>query len=383
MGAGFRKIFFGMTVITFMTTCKQIYNPPAIRSNPGWLVVDGFINTGADSTIITLSRTRNLDSVAPVPELNAKISLTGALSESYSFTGLGNGRYAAVNLNLHYNENYQLKIQTTDGKEYLSDTFPARQTPPIDSLTWRHDSVGVSIYAYAHDPQNATKYYRWNYVETWQYHTYIQTIFDFVNGRVARRPLDSLIYNCWKTFNSSDIGIATTEKLSSDVINQQLIQVVPAASEKISVEYSILVNQYAITADAFAYWQNLKKNTEERGSLFDPQPSQLTGNIHCMNNPNEPVLGYIGASSVQQKRIFISNDDLIYWNYKPYYSECSSSPDAMIGINRSQTYEYLVMPNHLYTLIDSVTGGGYIVAQNYCADCREHGGINQKPPFWQ
>jgi len=95
------------------------------------------------------------------------------------------------------------------------------------------------------------------------------------------------------------------------------------------------------------------------------------------------VLGYIGASSVEQKRIFISNDDLPYWNYKAYYAECSSAPDAIIGINKTQVHEYLVMPNHLYTLIDSVPGGGYTIAQNYCADCREHGGINQKPPFWQ
>src|SRR6516162_5529928 len=89
----FRKIFFGMVAVIYLTGCKQPYAPPAIRSNPGWLVVDGFINTGPDSTIITLSRTRNLDSVVADPELNANLTLLGALSESYSFTALGNGRY--------------------------------------------------------------------------------------------------------------------------------------------------------------------------------------------------------------------------------------------------------------------------------------------------
>ena len=32
--------------------CKRDYNPPAIQTNPNLLVIDGFINAGANSTIV-------------------------------------------------------------------------------------------------------------------------------------------------------------------------------------------------------------------------------------------------------------------------------------------------------------------------------------------
>ncbi len=40
--------------------CKKPYDPPAIKSNGSYLVVEGVINSGADSTTIKLSRTVGL-----------------------------------------------------------------------------------------------------------------------------------------------------------------------------------------------------------------------------------------------------------------------------------------------------------------------------------
>jgi hypothetical protein len=56
--------------------------------------------------------------------------------------------------------------------------------------------------------------------------------------------------------------------------------------ERISSRYSTLVRQFAISPNTYNYWQNLK-NTEQLGTLFDAQPSQLVGNAHCAV-PNEP-----------------------------------------------------------------------------------------------
>ena len=364
-----------------MLSCKQQYTPPAIRANPGYLVVDGVLNVGQDSTIITLSRTRNLDSISPVPELQAQVMVLGAFSENYPLKEQGNGRYVADHLNLNYNEVYQLKIITAENKEYLSDTFSAKQTPPIDSLSWKQDTLGVNINLYAHDPTNSTLNYRWDYVETWEYHTAFYSYFDYINGQVVYRDTSDRIYTCWSNFHSSDILLGSTSKLSEDVVNKKLIATVPRGSEKISIRYSILVNQYAITEDALAYWQNLKKNTEQLGTLFDPQPSQLKGNIHAVTNPDEPVLGFISASTIQHKRIFISSDDVTLWGYQRYYYECFVDNNATIKFGQDRADDYLGKPNHLYTLL-MYAAGVYTAVEDYCADCREHGGVNQRPNFW-
>jgi len=363
-----------------MLTCKQVYNPPAIRQNPGFLVVDGSLHVGHDSTVIKLSRTRNLDSLSPVPELLAQVAVIGSSAQTFLLSEQSDGRYVTDQLNLDYNEKYQLKINTADGREYLSDTFRAMQAPLIDSISWRQDSVGVSIYANVNDPQTDARYYKWDYVETWKYQTAYLSQFDFVNGQLVYKPPQEQSFFCWQNFASSDIVIATTSKLAANVVNQQLIAVVPTGSEKLSIRYSINVKQYALGQEAYLYWQNVKKNTEQLGTLFDAQPSQLTGNIHCTSNANEPVIGYIGASAVQQKRIFISNAQVINWNYQRYYNDCYYTP--VLNISPDQAYRYLTGPHPLWVLLGS-TNGFLDIVQLYCGDCREHGGSNKQPDFWQ
>jgi hypothetical protein len=68
--------------------------------------------------------------------------------------------------------------------------------------------------------------------------------------------------------------------------------------------------QYAITEDAFKYYEDLKKNTEGLGSIFDPQPSLTTGNIRCLSNPAERVLGFVSASTVSAKIFSLRYEDL-------------------------------------------------------------------------
>jgi len=128
--------------------------------------------------------------------------------------------------------------------------------------------------------------------------------FDYQNDNAVIRGADHLIYYCWSSVKSPDVQIGTTSQLSQDIISDIVFHNVTKASEKNSVEYSNLANQYALTRDRYNYWANLKKTTEQLGTIFDAQPSQLNSNIHCLGNPSEPVLGYLCASSTSKKRIF-------------------------------------------------------------------------------
>jgi len=62
----------------------------------------------------------------------------------------------------------------------------------------------------------------------------------------------------------------------------------------------------------FKFWQNLKKNTEQLGSIFDPSPSTTLGNMHCLSNPKEAALGFISVSTATTKRIFFAGRSLPY-----------------------------------------------------------------------
>ncbi|MDO3626770.1 DUF4249 family protein [Mucilaginibacter sp. BT774] len=86
-------------------------------------------------------------------------------------------------------------------------------------------------------------------------------------------------------------------RILSQIISKRYYQnpilSIASSAEKLSVEYSILVKQYALSADAYKFYANLKKNTEQLGSIFDAQPSAIRGNIHFVTTPAEPVIGYL------------------------------------------------------------------------------------------
>ncbi len=156
--------------------------------------------------------------------------------------------------------------------------------------------------------------------------------------------------------------------------------------KKLGVEYSISLNQYALTSDAFNYWQNLKLNTEQLGSIFDAQPSQLQGNIHCLSVPSEPVRGYISAGAASQKTIFIGNASVPYaWHatIKTPYGSCRVDSlyfrDPATGAN---TVLGLFQDNRIpvFTIGHPITLG-YTAGSPFCVDCRVRG-TTVRPPFW-
>jgi hypothetical protein len=153
-------------------------------------------------------------------------------------------------------------------------------------------------------------------------------------------------------------------------------------------KYSILVRQYALTQDAFNFYQNIKKNTEELGSIFDAQPSQISGNIHNTNNPAEPVVGYVSATNVQSKRVFINHADLP-GNVQPIYPYDCVEQDALYSdkTGTNQVQNILINPPIDYFATSAITAsGGGIIGFRYstrqCIDCTLRG-TQKTPAFWK
>ena len=381
-----KRLKYIIPVITFVMFCgihcKQVYNPPAIKNNPHLLVVDGIVKNGNDSTVIILSRTRSIaDTVPSEFETNARVSIVSSNNLEYPLFSESNGRYIINTLQLDTSQEYQLKIITADGNEFRSELSRIYGAPPIDSLYFTQDDAGVHIYLDSHDPMNSTRYYRWEYMQTWQYNSYFISLLEYIDSNnIIQRTPDDQIYTCWQSQASTSIEVATTTQLSSDIVSKYEINVVPTGSIQISYLYSDLVYQYAISVDAYNFWQNLKKNTEQLGSLFDLQPFTELGNITCVNNPAVGCIGYISFTTPQQKRIFISKNQVISWNYVPYYA-ADSCKLAPVPPNNLPSF---FQPNGgpYFNSLVGMAVSNYLVSTKHCVDCRANGGPTTKPPYW-
>lgn len=372
--------------ITIATGCKIEYRPDVKSPVTGYLVVEGFINSDGPTTI-NLTRTLKIydDSTTDKGEHNAIVNIESSNNETFPLYETGDGVYTSSPLQLNSNEKYRLRIKTQDGKEYVSDFSAYRTTPDIDSLSWQRNNDGVRIYINTHNDEVQPGYYYWKYEETWEFHSrYVNSlkwVYDShhvpigVTYTYPDQRIDTSIYKCWKTVNSSNINVGSSEKLSRDLIYHQIMLIEPE-SEKLSVLYSINVRQYAVSKEAYSYLQKLKRNTEEIGSIFSAQPSELTGNIHCTTDPSEIAIGYVEVSQEKVKRIYIKNSELPDWNY---HTACTtiivanSHHDIQQNGAGLPTVPYATSPIGIESFYDSYDPN--------CVDCTLHGS-NVKPAFW-
>lgn len=134
--------------------CKEKYLPSATSPSTGYLVVEGFINSGQEPTTITLSRTIKLaDSVNRLFEHNAVVNIESDTHETFPLSENGNGEYVSASLSLNVSQKYHLTIKTQNGTEYASDFATVKRTPPIDSISWKPENGGIKIYVNTHDPK--------------------------------------------------------------------------------------------------------------------------------------------------------------------------------------------------------------------------------------
>lgn len=371
-------------VIIFGFACREEYDPPIISSAESNLVVEGVLNAGAGPTTIRLSRTFKLDDSARLRgEQNAVVTVEGKDNTTRLLNMTRDGIYTSANLGLSLNTEYRLKITTTNGKEYLSDYMVAKKTPPIDSLEFKQEEKGVQVYVNTHDDSNNTRYYRWDFDETWEiwsnYYSAFIYEFDVVRPRLPAEDVST----CWKYASSNTIVLGSSARLQSDYIFRAPVTFInydnKIGTEKLAVRYSILLRQYALDKRGYEFYEMMKKMTEGLGSIFDPQPSELRGNIHCTTDPGELVIGYVTAVSIEEKRFFISSSQLRGWRF---LQDCTSSdipnnPDSIRVAYQGGLSIYSAILNPFNGAIVR-----YYVSRKPCVECTDRGGFTTRPSYW-
>lgn len=372
-------------IIILALSCRQTYDLPFTGPAKGYLVVEGFINSGAGATTIKISRALGLvDSVLTRPEKSAVVTVEGNDNSIAPLAEISDGTYEADQLSISPNQQYRLHIKTLDGAEYYSAYATPKVTPAIDSISWEKTGKGVEVFVNTHDPTNNSTYYRWEYEETWEYHSAYYSILKYRYHPVSKhpyavdpRPADesNKLFYCWQREKSSAILVGSSSHFSEDRIHLPLT-VVPNTSWKLSVLYSILVYQYAVSAEEHEFFRRMKKNTENLGSLFDAQPSELVGNIHNSRNANEVVVGYVGIYNRQEKRIYIKNSEVPNWGYNQG-CELFEAGNNELGYAGFKTDVPIKV--HIYGMRNDTLS--VYVALSPCGDCTLRG-TNIKPSFW-
>jgi hypothetical protein len=367
-------------LIPFLLLLNSCITPfiPHTNEDNKLLVVEGLITDQPDTNTIKLSRSLppGIRSYAK-PVTGCTVTVSDDLGNTFIFKETVDGTYVSDPSEFQgvIGRFYTLHINTNDAYynlNYASYPMELKPVPVIDSVYYEKVTIaeavggyskfskkeGCQIYLNSNDPNNKCKFYKWDFTETWEF----------------QLPYPVTNWRCWVSSNSSLINIKTTSGLAEDRIVRHPLNFISNKTDRLKEKYSILVNQYSLNEDEYAYWEKLHKVTESIGTLYDITPAAIPGNIYCIENPTETVLGYFSVSAKTSKRIFIKDRFLGLVNLYTY--------DACFGDTIwGDTY----IPNlntTVWALIDRYPIYVVITRDRGCADCTERG-TNREPDFWK
>jgi hypothetical protein len=365
----------------FFMACVEPFDPPEIASPERIIVIEATVDAPSGDARVVLSEIQN---IASPPEDSLAFRISGAQvtiqsnNSTYTLPESEAGVYRAF-IDAQIGTALTLQVNV-NGNLYESDAVTILPTPPIDSLTYDAAPDGITFEVTTHDPDNSTKYYQWTYEETIQYRT--QFISEYIYTGETVLPRTEGIFHCWKTIPSTSILTTTTEGLSDDVVYKFPLVYFPGDSWKKEIKYSLLVGQYAISKEAYLYLKELQTNTENLGSLFDPQPGRIVGNIRSVTDPEEYVIGYFNGRQRQEKRIFVTRQELPEYPRLPNICNLFEIDSLTVEQLAKRT-----LPLDLIGTIRSEFGTviGYTTTGSArCLDCRIlRDGTNIQPDFWE
>ncbi|MEI7586353.1 DUF4249 domain-containing protein [Runella sp.] len=291
----------------FVTSCIREIDLP-IRVEQPVLVVDGMITDEAPPYIVKLTYTGVYKASNRIDESQtvsgAKVVLSDDQGKKATFEQVLEepGKYQITDASFkgQIGRTYTLTIGLPNGEVYESKPEKMEAVPAAEQLYSEftengggEQRVGYNIFLDTKDPKGIHNYYRW---QTYGYRMRRAT--------GVLNPLSGIMENkqCWQFFKRDDIDVETDVDFDGNNIQKRSMIYSPAYA---NAPQLIETSQFSLSREVYQFWKRMNDQLTRTGSIFDPLPAPVEGNIFLKSNPNKLALGYFGASAVSRKRLVI------------------------------------------------------------------------------
>jgi hypothetical protein len=405
------KSIIALISIFALCTCIDPYKPE-LKGYESLMVVEGMITDANTSYTVRISRTILEQDASPDMVRDATVYITDDNGNRILLKNNDAGEYKTDSIEFRgiIGRTYVLHILTRENEEYESEPCMMHPVPDIDSIYIAKDEKlinngnesqdGVSIYLDSKRGDN-NQYIRWTFDESWKFKVPNPKKYNYIKTKDPDSPLIIPVSDvkefCWKNRQSDEILIrSASDGQSGKIEKQPVFFIAPDQTDRLLIQYSILVKQYSISKDEYEFWNNLKQINETGGDIFARQPYSVISNIHNKNNPGERVLGFFQVSAVSEKRKNIPYRDVALMGLDFYSYPCTTvefEPGDFETLCHcppktwDDVYWYLSIASD-YTFIEpKYLGLGesdlskLVFTRPECADC-SLAGSQVKPDFW-
>jgi len=264
-------------ISTGLWSCDPSLEP---RIGPDRVVVEGWITDRLEPFEVKLTTTTQFTAQGSFPSVSgATVTVMDDLGETYSLSNeVEPGIYQTPDSNRGVvGRSYVLLITLPNGKQYHSEPESLKPVSKIDNLEgffsfsgFQDLEINLGLFVTYSDPPTRGDFYRWNF---------------YSNGELLNRT--NLILGDDRLLNGS----------------QQRFEIILS---NLRLNSLVRVDQLSLTVSAHNYLQQIKSQTEDLGKTFGVSPSPVRGNITSLDDPDEVVLGYFGASSVGSEQFILT-----------------------------------------------------------------------------
>jgi len=377
-------IIFWMFVI-LLSSCIIPYEPVIAIKNINKFVVSGQVNDNNEIQTVSVSMASPINDPEYIPVSGCYIRIFNDRGNQFEMKESEPGNYL-TRIDKSYlvpGTSFKVVIFTSDGINIESDFDKMSECPEIDTVYYMRKKIpsnpsgrikeGLQFYIDLDAENLNSHFFRWEAIETWEYHVPFprQWYFDGTIHHIS--PPDYSRTVCWSTETVKNIYTLSTEGLIENRYSMLPLHFVDNYSQRLMYGYSLLINQFALSEAAYSFWDKLRINSREQGGLYEKQPLSIAGNLHNNTNPDQEVLGFFSVSSVKSKRIFVSPVDDFEFHPIIYCRPDTLRYGGLRAILPSEYPAFLEGNEITYFLIR---------LSQYCVDCMSLGGTNIKPDFW-
>ncbi len=377
------KNIIKLIALVLLLSCIKPYEPDIKANAENKYVISGRVTDNEGWQEVDVSLTSPIYTPMFKPVSGCQIDIYDDKGNDFSLEEFEEGSYR-VWMDQQYlttGSSYKVKVITPDQQELVSgyDTMPSG--PQLDSVYYRIEDIPTSdpetndrvmqFYVDLNAQSDDSPYYKWEVIETWEHKSQHAKEFYYDGFFHQIDPPDSSTYDCWATVFVRNVFTLSTTNLSQNTYQQYPLHHIDGHTSRLSVLYSILVRQLALSEYAYNYWEQLRINSNEQGGLYEKQPLAIVGNLVNLTHPDKKVLGYFYAASESIRRYFYKDIAGIDIDFDSY---CRPEPLGRKGWKEFTAYDY---PVYYYY------GSNGLRILNYeCVDCRLLGGTTTKPDYW-
>ncbi|RIV22675.1 DUF4249 domain-containing protein [Fibrisoma montanum] len=298
-----RSVVFSLLLISGLSACIDPISLP-IRNEDARLVVDGQITNEAPPYTVRLTYTTGFtgSNTVDAPVLQAVVSLSDDAGRSTTFQERGPGEYETIDpaFRGEVGRSYSLTVRLNDGTTYVSQPERMPDVPTIDSISVDVVSALSNMatpYRLAYsvttsDPATERNYYRWT---AFGYTNRLSTGVPCSLGSPARCN-----NRCWTPVFTDQLNVFADDAINGNPIRKREVLQIPIYTIGPQL---VEVQQYGLTQANYQFWKAYEDQSTRTGSIFDPLPAPITGNLINVNDPADRARGYFAVTSITRKRI--------------------------------------------------------------------------------